>query len=180
MNKELEKFIEENKDLINAQEWTTVYENWDNRLRLLTGHSYIGEFTNMLLEIGIDPSEKMNYIPEEYLSHQPISEYVVRGNCKSVHSYAFESCPKLTKLIFLEGVEIIASRCIFNCHKLNKLVLPSTVKSIGYGCIQYCNSLHEIEYNGTKDEWTNITKQNLYIDSSVDIICLDGVIHSKR
>ena len=179
MNSNIKKFIDENRRIIDNEDWETVYTQLSTQTEGETIFSgFCGEFTTMLLEIGIDPSDKMSYIPEGYLSGQAISQYVVKGNCKQVRRGAFARCSELTTLILLEGVESIQSKCILMCPKLQKLVLPNTLKQIGYGNMQLCGSLYEIEYNGTQQEWRSLMGV-YWIEPMIDIKCIDGLIHRK-
>ena len=59
MNRYILKFINENEDLIDNNEWDTIYA----KLWSLFGQSTVSEFTQVVTEAGIFPIRKMTSIP---------------------------------------------------------------------------------------------------------------------
>lgn len=61
---------------------------------------------------------------------------------------------------------------------LTKIVIPFTIESIGVGAFANCLLLEEIEYSGTMEDWTNITKGSGWNSQTGDyvVICSDGTI----
>ena len=57
----VEEFIEQNIDLIDNNKWQLIYDRLKNRHELQPHQ--IGKFSRMMLEVGINPLEYMNYIP---------------------------------------------------------------------------------------------------------------------
>ncbi len=64
---------------------------------------------------------------------------------------------------------------------LTKIVIPFTIKSIGVGAFANCLLLEEIEYSGTMEDWTNITKGSGWNSQTGDYIikCSDGTINKS-
>lgn len=56
-----------------------------------------------------------------------------------------------------EGVTYIGENAFYNAAGMQEIIIPSTVTSIGAGAFNGCNGLTTIFYNGTEDEWNNIT-----------------------
>ena len=127
----------------------------------------------------------------------------------SIGSYAFYGCNNLTSVTIAEGVTIIGTYTFAFCSALKEVTIPDFVTSLGdcafYNCIAletvtigsgvttisssdaisggafgYCSALKTVYYNGTKDEWGEISikgtdsKVGNYYLKIATIICTDG------
>ena len=63
MGEDLKLFIEENADLIAADDFETLYEKAVSTL----GVGRVGRLTSIFLSVNIDPLEDLTYIPKGYL-----------------------------------------------------------------------------------------------------------------
>ena len=55
--------------------------------------------------------------------------------------------------------------------------LPKSLTTIGKKAFYYCSDLKEIKYNGSMEEWNNITKELDWDYYSIKkVICSDGEI----
>ena len=89
----------------------------------------------------------------------------------------------LTKVIFLEGVEVIGANSMAMTSALGAVELPNSLKEIGSNAFAstWGGSLIskdiEIIYNGTWEEWKNVNKANGWdsgLASGSTIVCKDG------
>ena len=91
---ELQKFIEENIDLIEQD----TKESWETVYKKLLDDEQKGEFTQVMLEIGIDPAEVLGYVPKRYLWKSKIKQYEIPDNVTSIGEEAFSMCSSLTSI----------------------------------------------------------------------------------
>ena len=64
------------------------------------------------------------------------------------------------------------------CNGLTSVTIPDSVTSIGESTFCNCSGLASVNYNGTKDQWTKISKKSnwKYRSSIKQVICTDGTI----
>ena len=185
MNKEIKEFIEDNKDLIEENEWDELYEKLDTIKPFQL--SLIGEFTEILLQAHIDPLEYMKEVPAFYLDRRtvPYESYSLPSSIKGIKVFAFAFTEGLKKINTNKVTKIgqnafnssdleiinIESKCSIqpsafeNCLNLTTVFLPEifNVKSedgrdlIFSGCV----NLKEIIYNGTEDDFFYFSTEEL-------------------
>lgn len=61
MDKDLQQFIEENVDLIEIEDFESLYK------KALSTLTNVGRLAVIFLSAGIDPLEKLTYVPRGYL-----------------------------------------------------------------------------------------------------------------
>lgn len=89
-----------------------------------------------------------------------ITSITVPGSIKSVSPVVFERLETLKEVTLNEGVESI-DMCAFNeCINLEIVTLPHSIKKICDSAFSNCSSLKEIHYNGTKEEWNLVIKED--------------------
>lgn len=132
-------FIKENIDLIEENAWQLIYKSAIQRVP-------IGQFTQILLEAKINPLDYLDYIPEFYLRNTDISEFKIPDHIKRINYNAFK-----------------------NCHELETVYIPKSVTSIDSGVFSECRNLKKIIYDGTIDDWNNITFSDAWITNENDV-----------
>ena len=157
----IQKFIEQYIKLIDNNEWGDIYNifNMD-----VSDDGETGDFTRMLLSIGIDPviQGNMKYIPAFYM-------YV--GNDTNPQEIP------ITKIEIPEGILSIESHAFYGNKQLKEISLPSTLEYLHDNCFNNCIGVEKITYNGTYNQWTNIGKYSnwyTYGWPCKSIICTDG------
>lgn len=73
---------------------------------------------------------------------------------KCLNNYAFENCSRLKEVTIGEGATYIGS-AFSGCNKLERVTLPASIKSLPEKA--FGSNLKEIIYNGTVDQWAQIT-----------------------
>lgn len=210
MNKELKDFIKEHKEEIDNNEWEKVYKSLNEKFntseRFSTGgqantSDLVGQFTEMVLETGINPLNYMLEIPCYFACNSNIESINIPTNITSIDFGAFWGCKKLTDITIPNNVKSIG-RCAFlgcgftsikipdngivigdyafsNCKSLTNMMIPSSVTSIGESMFGGSRKLTKITFGGTKQQWKNIKKKRMwYVNDGMElkIACTDGNI----
>ena len=84
---------------------------------------------------------------------------------------------KLTTFTFPEGVKVINGSVLSSCFSLLEINIPSTVTFIASHAFSSCEALAKIVYNGTKQEWYNIEKEDYWNNNCPKlhlVQCSDG------
>lgn len=138
------------KALKNSDFETLYIETWKR-----TSYSTIGEVTQLLINLNINPLDHLSSIPRGFLTNTPIKHIDIPDHITSIGDYAFA-----------------------NCDSLMDITIPGSVTSIGYWTFNGCTSLNYISYKGTKDQWGKIALADGWDDSSSikAIHCTDGDI----
>ena len=84
------------------------------------------------------------------------------SNLTSISDYAFAECKKLTTLEIPESVETIGERAFYNCSGLTNISFGAGLTSSKSYAFNNCTSLETVYYNGTLDDWCNITFADSY------------------
>lgn len=130
-----------------------------------------------------------------------ITSCIISENCKFIHSSAFEGCGEFTSIEIPDSVTSIGDRAFYECGALTSVIIPDgvnaieeymfgdcgglvsitipdSITSIGDRAFRYCTSLTSVIFNGTKEQWGNINKDNFWREfSSIKTIkCTDGDI----
>ena len=91
---------------------------------------------------------------------------------------AFSGCKKLSSVTIPDSVTSIGNQAFFDCRKLISITIPDSVTSIGIQAFSYCAESVDINYKGTKAQWSAIGKSFLwdYGSENYTIHCSDGDI----
>ena len=171
--KRLMKILQKNQADIENENWEKVYENID--------YDFRGEFSDFLIDNGIDPSALFNdYIPEHAFFKSKLLTFINidkgiskigRGSfsrCTSLESinipysvteiadYGFCNCKSLKSITLPNSINQIGFQSFYGCDLLSSIIIPNSVTSIGSYAFEYCPSLMEIKYEGTEDEWNKV------------------------
>ena len=149
MSPEVRAAIEENKALIEAEDWEILCE----RLGETQALSTIGGISQALLDAGVDPLENNKKIPPHFFAALPITSYKVP-----------------------EGIKVIGKGAFALCEDLREVILPRTIKIIQREAFLQARKLRTIIFQGTADEWRDIIKGSLWWTGTGDLIvkCLGG------
>lgn len=149
----LRKFLSEPKiqEAFQKSDFSTIYRG----LQETEIHGTIGNFTQLLINLNIDPLKYLDYIPNGFLTSTTINHINIPDSVTSIGDSAF-----------------------FDCTNLTSITIPDSVKSIGPWAFSSCSNLHNIQYIGTTDQWGNINLGYRWDrDSSIKTIhCTDGDI----
>lgn len=79
------------------------------------------------------------------------------ANVTSIGETAFSYCNGLTAISIPEGITLIDMWVFKGCSALESVVLPKSMKTIQYQAFVDCSALKNVYYQGTAEEWMNIT-----------------------
>lgn len=175
MNNRLSKIINEISEQINNHDWDYVY-------KYVNTHDpvYVGELTEALLSIGVDPAAEMGIIPEGYLVFSHITHYNIPENVSKIGDGAFQHCENLHEMVIPEGVISIGRYAFSRCLNLEIIHLPNSLKAIGGTAFSGCKKLTTIYYNGNYEEWVAIYGRHYVArwdtNTPIKLICNDKTL----
>ena len=142
----LKRFIEDNIELINSEEWLELYTLASSNIPF-----QIGNLTTTLLDSDINPLETLDRIVPEMFCDSRIKQIYIPDNIDIIRRQAFKSCFDLTTIS-----------------------LPETLNRIDATAFSYCYALENIEFRGTIDKLPAMPP-DLLQDCATDVIhCTDG------
>ena len=190
----VDSFIEQNIELIDNNDWETVY---NNLLQHFTGRR-VGLFTEKILECGINPLDWLSYIPNYYLwGSTDISEFKVPDNIVYIGENAFASS-SIKDLYLGIGLRHIGEGAVYQSEICNvyidDLMLFSSIEMGGPSAhpLIYWNRTAQLWLKGQKIEdfgikpvidttlpmgirksdseyWSNVVKYEYIQDDIIDI-----------
>lgn len=83
---------------------------------------------------------------------------IIPNSVTRIGGYAFFNCRSLTSITIPNSVTSIGSYAFLDCISLISISIPNSITSIGDGVFSGCSSLTSVTFNGTMEEWNNITK----------------------
>ena len=103
---------------------------------------------------------------------------IVCGVLTGLNKGAFRVCSGLTSVIIPDGVTRIGDDAFMACSGLTSVTIGNSVTSIGRSAFWYCSGLTSINYNGTKAQWSAISKESYWNNytGNYTIHCTDGDI----
>ena len=118
-----------------------------------------------------------------FYENSTIEEIIFSQNITSIGESAFEECVNLSSLILPKNLVSIPDYLFFDCYKLSTVVIPESVTSIGDSIFWMVPSDITIIYDGTQEQWNNITitdsdsifKKNLKICDHSNISVINSV-----
>ena len=83
-----------------------------------------------------------------------------------------------TKLVLDKSVTSLDDYLFGGCYNMREVVIPNSVVKIGNNAFGNCDDLTDVIYNGTKAEWENINKADVWfvVELGITIHCTDGDI----
>lgn len=151
MNEAIKNFIEKHSDLIDKEDFTSLYSESSAELGESTS-----ELTRALLDADINPLNYLKAVPNYFLKGDASVVYFdIPNKIKSIGYGAFDYCTNLVDITIPNSVTLIDEEAFRHCEKLTSITIPNKVRTLGDCVFQDC---------------TKIT--NLTIPSKVDTIPL--------
>ncbi len=119
----------------------------------------------------------LSYAKNLYIDNELVTEAKITTATK-ISAYAFSGCSSLTSMVIGDSVTSIGDDTFYKCSSLTSIEIPDSVTSIGDDAFFLCSSLTSVYYNGTIDDWAQISfvdyhanplyyAKNLYIDNEL-------------
>lgn len=86
-----------------------------------------------------------------------LTSLTIPNGVTTIGMYAFYECTGLISLTIPTSVTIISYAAFCNCTSLTSLIIPSSVIAIAAYATYGCDSLINVYYNGTEDQWAQIS-----------------------
>ena len=191
----------ENRAFYNCEKLTSVYFNgtkdaW-NKVKIGTENDsiesiepHVKEFDYLSYDDRIsishwDSNATSAVIPEE-VDGLPVKEIssdafqycssltniIIPNTVAQIGRDTFYYCSSLTNVILPNAITEIEGATFAHCTSLKSVTIPNSVNSISYDAFYNCESLTDVYYNGTEEEWNNIS-----ISSSGNDTLLNATIH---
>lgn len=138
MTEKLAKFIEENINIIESNNFEYLYDLYD------TGFDEAAALTEALYSAGIDPLPYMEHVPHGFARDTYGRNYVIPESINSIYAYAFYG-NGLTMINIPSSVGTIGSYA-FAFSNLEKIDTADAT-SIGADCFEACLQLKKVRCN---------------------------------
>ena len=183
-------FIEKNKEILNNNDFNNLYA------LTMVEDIDVGELTELLLSVGINPLFYTDRVPPYYLTSTDIEEFKIPDNGKinAIGDHAFQYCQMLKKIdipksvlyigyqafdgcaslkeVDLSGITEIYSSAFRDCASLENIIFGNKIKIIKNGAFYGCNRLTSINIPGSIKL---IDEYSFYCKNLTDITINNGV-----
>ena len=107
-----------------------------------------------------------------------LTSVTIGNGVTSIGEEAFRGCSGLTSITISDSVTSIGGRAFFNCTGLTIITIPDSVTSIGPNAFYNCGDLTDIIFQGTMQQWNDISKGTDWNFNTPDytVTCTDGVL----
>lgn len=168
MNDEIKNFIEENINLIQQNQWETIYE----RYRTTLGLSTLADFTQVLFDCGIDPLLYLKIIPRYYFDNGSIEYLIIPKNVEKISMKSFYRCKNLKTLTILgDDLKVIEEQAFQMCEQLEQVNLSDSIEAIAGGAFINCKSLTSFRF---PESLKFLGQQVFYECSSLKIVYVNN------
>lgn len=86
-----------------------------------------------------------------------IEHIAIPDSITSIGARAFYACTSIQYIAIPFGVKSISNSVFENCNSLKSITIPSSVERICSYAFDYCKALTDVYYEGTDEQWSNIT-----------------------
>ena len=86
-----------------------------------------------------------------------IKRIVFNSGITGIGERSFYGCFNLMDIIIQDSVTDIGSFAFQHCSNLTSVTIPNTVTNINDNASLYCSNLQTVQYDGTTEQWCNIT-----------------------
>ena len=107
-----------------------------------------------------------------------LSTVAFSAGLKEIGQLAFSGCKSLTSVDLPSGVTVIGLAAFQSCSSLTSISIPASVTSIGSSAFNNCVSLKDINFGGTKAQWSDVIKYSNWNNNTGKYVvhCTDGDI----
>ena len=119
-----------------------------------------GAFQNCSYLSHIILSPILDAIEDDTFSSSGVTAIVIPGTAGTIGQRAFFNCSRLEKVTIQEGTTSIGLKAFAQCAKLQSVDIPASVTEIGKEAFSACEMLTDVYYNGTEEDWNNISIDN--------------------
>lgn len=138
----LKKFLSEPsiQQLLQKSDFGTLYK----KLQETENYDTIGNFTQLLISLNLDPLSYLDYMPIAFLAHTSVKSIDIPNHITNISDWAFCGCESLTSITIPDSVTSIGEYAFNYCTSLESIIIPDSVTSIGQGAFQDSKGLTSI------------------------------------
>lgn len=92
-------------------------------------------------------------------SSSGLTNITIPGSVMSIGAWSFAFCDRLKNVRIVNGITCIGSLAFENCGLIS-IIIPDSVTNINSMAFDYCSDLKEVFYNGTAEQWAQISIAN--------------------
>lgn len=169
----LRKFLSEPsiQQSLQKSDFSTLYK----KLQETENYDTIGNFTQLIISLNIDPLNYLDCIPIAFLTSTPIKSINIPNHITSISDWAFCGCESLTSITIPDSVTSIGGYAFDHCTSLESIIIPNSVTSIGQGAFQDSKSLTSITI---PDSVTSISSHVFYNCTSLTSVTIPNSVTS--
>ncbi len=82
-------------------------------------------------------------LEQAFMSKETVEKVTITGNIKTIGTYAFAACDKITALTLNEGIETIGDEVFYDLA-IEEVTLPNSITSLGKGVFYSCSNLMKV------------------------------------
>ena len=117
----------------------------------ITLKRYIGTGKDIVIPQSIDGRDVVSIGQDCFSDNKEILSVELSGKLKTIQSFAFYRCDKLSKLIIKNGLKIIGRSAFAHCTALEAVTLPKSVTQIGECAFANCTELKTVSFAGQRE-----------------------------
>ncbi len=138
----LRKFLSEPEiqEALQKSEFGTLYK----KLQKTENYDTIGNFTQLIISLHIDPLSYLDSMPTAFLAHTPVKSIDIPNHITNISDWAFCDCESLTSITIPNSVTSIGDFAFRGCSSLRSITIPSNVTGIGYNVFARCSGLTSV------------------------------------
>lgn len=140
MNSLIQKFIEENIEYIEAENFDVVYD----KAVSLSNRINIGELTDIFYDAGIDPLVSLTEVPSLFLDESEITSLVIPENIKKIRKAGL-AYSRVENLKLHHNCEL--SKSCFRVAELKSIIIPYIMNEVPDECFYGCDKLSDVDLN---------------------------------
>lgn len=169
----LRKLLSEPKiqEALQESDFSTLYK----KLQKTENYDTIGNFTQLLISLNIDPLSYLDSMPIAFLAHTSVKSIDIPNHITNISDWAFCGCESLTSITIPDSVTSIGEYAFNYCTSLESIIIPNSVTSIGQGAFQDSKGLTSIVI---PDSVTSIDSHAFYGCSNLTSITIPDSVMS--
>lgn len=92
---------------------------------------------------------------------------------QTLSTVTFYDCTALSEVTFPASLKTIESSAFSGCRNLSKVKLPASLKAIQSSVFHRCSALKTVSYDGSLEQWNDITANNGFLGDSHPSLVMD-------
>ena len=95
----------------------------------------------------VNIGDKVENIPDYFLTNTKITTLTVPSNVKNIGKYAFALCKKLTEVNLPDTLQVLGNYSFMSCTGLTEFTIPKGLTSFSAYVLNKCSNIETINYN---------------------------------